>query len=281
MSETERALRRVVLVLDTATGAAGLIRAGGVLAARLRAELGGVFVHDPRLHHLADLPGTVEVLRGSGRVRDITPDALARELATQVQRIAGELAAHTAAPGVSGPVLAQVRSQAELAGQIEGADLLLVGKRAGGELVARGELGSMASRLARAAPCPVVLLEEQTPAMEGPVMALVEDLEGGIEIVALAERLTWAMRGALSVVIMGLSNGEASVLKSELNRRALARPLEAAFHVLAGPDLLPLADLVWRSGAGLLAVGARSALARRHGLGALVTTLRAAVVLVP
>lgn len=281
MGRTERELRRVLLVLDTATGGQGLVQAGTALAARLRAELGGVFVHDPRLQRLAALPGAAEVLRGSGLARDITPDALARELIAQVRRIADELAEHAGALGLSSePRLAQVRSEAELATQVEQADLLLVGKRAGGELVAQGELGTMALRLASAAACPVVLLEEQAP-MEGPVLALVEDLETGAWVVDMAERLARAVRGALSVALLGYSPGEAQLLRAELERRLAPHPLAGGFQELRSPDLLPVADLLWRQGASLVAVGARSALIQRLGLGGLATGLKASVVIVP
>lgn len=108
------------------------MQAAAALAARLGAELSGLFIGDPRLMRFAALPLAAEVLRSSGRERDITPDRVAQELVMRARRITRERVEVAGTRGVRyAPVAARAHWEAEVLERAEQVDLLLVGKRAG------------------------------------------------------------------------------------------------------------------------------------------------------
>ena len=75
-SGAEFGIRRIMVALDGSAHASGAPEAAAALAARLHAELEGVFVQDIDLARLAALPIGREIQFLTGRGRDFTADEL-------------------------------------------------------------------------------------------------------------------------------------------------------------------------------------------------------------
>src|SRR5690606_23011202 len=76
-------LRRIVIAIDSSIPAAAGLEAVAALAARLPAELEGVFVEDADLARLAELPVAREICFAGGVRRDFTADTLAAQYREQ------------------------------------------------------------------------------------------------------------------------------------------------------------------------------------------------------
>ena len=112
-------LRRIVVALDTGPRARAALEAAAQLAARMQAELVGLFVEDLELLHFAGLPFAREVGYPSATLRPLDVAAMQRALRAAAQDVQRTLAAVAARGPLSwsfrtarGAVRAELRAAA-------------------------------------------------------------------------------------------------------------------------------------------------------------------------
>ena len=87
--DTDFGVRRILVALDGSVHASGALEAATALAARLHAELEGIFVQDVDLARLAALPIGREIQFLTGQGRDFTADELDAQNREQEARARG------------------------------------------------------------------------------------------------------------------------------------------------------------------------------------------------
>ena len=85
------AIRRILVAMDTLSDNMAVLEAAAVLAARLEAELTGLFVEDADLLRAADLPVSLEVMLWTARERNPTETEMARALRALAARVRKDL----------------------------------------------------------------------------------------------------------------------------------------------------------------------------------------------
>jgi len=151
------AIRRILVALDSSPHSLAALQAAVDLAARMDAELLGLFVEDTALMRLAEVPYTREVLYFSVAGVPLTPASMESKLKAQSEQIRRALAAaaqHAHVAWSFRAVRGEVASEV-LAAATE-ADLLALG-RGGWSVGCRVRAGSTALEMA-ASTIPVLLL---------------------------------------------------------------------------------------------------------------------------
>lgn len=261
------------MALDASPASLAALDAAGRLAARLHAELLGLFVEDVNLLRLVELPLASHYSLSSGSDLRLDTPALEsqfRELAdrarTALEAVAARLALHASFRVARGSVTAELLSATR-----EG-DLLILG-RAGHSLV-RGEgLGGTARLAARSAPGPVLLLPPGAT-LVGPVVVLQDASVGSRSAVDAGVRLARVLGEELVAFATAASEREAVALAAECRRAAENAGVSARIRALVDGERLSTA--LARERVGVLVVGAESSLARDAKL---LEELRCAVLL--
>jgi nucleotide-binding universal stress UspA family protein len=91
--EREPAIRRILVALDASRHSLAALEAAAELAARLKAELAGLFVEDINLVRLAGLPFAREIRYPSATIQQLDSPRLEQELKVQATRMRRALAA--------------------------------------------------------------------------------------------------------------------------------------------------------------------------------------------
>lgn len=255
-------LKRVLVALDPAAECLAALETAARLAAQSEAELVGLFVEESELLEAAALPVT-RVIRGS----DFTLDRLDRSVMEQgLKAWAAQARAHLTAVAERWQVQASFRvARGDLAeallAEARRCDLLALGTV--GRVSQRNRIGTTAQRMARQAPCSVLVMRrDETPSL--PVVVLFEGNERalafgsalarmqgrGLEIVAVdADRLAtakaWLAEQDLSATVEEIATDDAERLSEQLASQAVgivvlerAGALGGAIdtdRVLAGP----------------------------------------------
>jgi nucleotide-binding universal stress UspA family protein len=188
MAEVAFSARRVLVGVDASAASLDALAAAASLAARLGAELAGLFVEDEDLLRLAALPfGDVVRTAGGGRERldPASTEAALRALAARareaVERIASARRVSCSFRVARGSVVREVLSAAEAA------DLVVLGAGGHGRS-ARGALGDTARAAAARARAPVLLLARGSR-LGGGVVAVDDGTPAGTRAVLAAQRL--------------------------------------------------------------------------------------------
>jgi nucleotide-binding universal stress UspA family protein len=206
-------IRRIIVGLDPRSPGRPALEAAAQLAARLRAELVGLFVEDIDLLHLAGLPFAREIGFPSATLRALDITSMERSL----RALAGEVERTLAAIAGRAPLTWSFRvARGTLMSELRAA-------AAEGDIVVTGAL-----RLSLPAPLSVLCSAATPPEQVVPAAAaLARSLAGEVEIVLLegdsaaAERWKQAARGLLATQGVGLRlRAEPAHARSGANAKA-------------------------------------------------------------
>lgn len=214
-------LRRVLVALDLSAHGAAALEAAAALAARLDAELQGLYIEDEELLRFAAHPAARVLREGAAAAQALTREALEAELALLAReaRRALEEAARRAGSRHAFAV-ARDRVAAALVRAAGEAGLLVLGRSGHAPRPAR-TLGSTARSVLADAPGAVLLLHAGER-VEGPVLAVDDGSPAAGRALALAQALA--------------APGEPAVLRTD----ALDAPRLAAEVQRRGAALLVL-----------------------------------------
>jgi len=203
-------IRRILVAMDASRQSEAALEAAVDLAARLQAELLGLFVEDINLLRLAQLPFTLEVGQSSGEWRRLDASRLEQSLRAQARLLARQLTEQAARRQVSGEFRV-VRGQVAPAvlAACHDADLLVLGRRGG---VAIGR--NVRLIIEGAAPVPVMLTGRRGAATG--VVVLFDGGEPAYRALAAAAQLAVPERDRLVVLLPAASGSAEAASLSEL-----------------------------------------------------------------
>jgi nucleotide-binding universal stress UspA family protein len=275
--KSEPDLRRILVALDSSRESLDALAAAARVAARLQAELSGLFVEDIDLINLAALPFAREIaLSGSGG-RKLSPESV--EKAWKSQAAAARHALENAAKQASLRWTFRVtrgRVEAEVVAASGDVDLVALGK-AIRPLTRRARLGSTARAVTAGAPAAVLLAGGPAPASHSSrVMVSYDGSACAKRALALAVRLAKNDGGELAVFLLPGAHAR-DVLQQEVVARTAEQGLTLSFRAVEPKDLASAFRL---EHGGLLVLGADCLPVDADGLAGLVEAANCPVMLI-
>jgi nucleotide-binding universal stress UspA family protein len=250
--------RRILVALDASRESQAALEAAARLAARLEAELLGLFVEDVDLLNLAALPFSREVPLLSRTSHILQPEQVERELKSRAAMARRALAEIAAAFHVDWSFrIARGRVETELVAAAKDADLVALGKgtRPLSGHVYLGSTGrAIAARTIRS-----VLFATMTSGSADAAVAAVysEDRRSG-EALALAARLTKHDGRPLAVFVLGDSPSALARLEAGAREELQSMGVSGSVQRVNGTGLAGLLRAVQTTSISLLVVGANA-----------------------
>jgi len=195
-------IKRILVGLDASAHSQAALEAAATLAARLNAELLGLFVQDLDLLQLAQLPFAREVGLTSAGARRLDPPSM--ELALKAQAEAARSAFESSARRHRVPASFRItrgRVLHELVAASAEVDLVALGTSGHMEIAGR-RVGSTVRGICAGARCSV-LIEQHTKRSGASVVLLYEDSTGADAALARAEQLAQSNDTELVIVLTG------------------------------------------------------------------------------
>ncbi len=264
--------RRVVLALDVAARDAQSIAAAVELAARLGAEVLGLFLEDPRLLRWADLPVARQVSPWGKELEEVRLEAQLQAMAAQA-RADLERAAQRLGVAWRVQVLRGEPEQALSEGQLQ-EDVWVIGTA--GRVMGLTVPTPSALRLVLPEAARWVLLQPRRVPFQHPMVVLHPQAHRLESVLDAALAWMESPSEPLTVLMLGLGDDLVSrVQEWQVRHRALIRPVH-----LKEITLEQLAEVFGQSGCDGLVVGADLPLLQGAGLERLLALSRAPVLLV-
>ena len=256
-SDAAFGVRRIVVALDGSAHASGAPETAAALAARLQAELEGVFVQDIDLARLAALPIGREIQFLTGRGRDFTADELDAHNLEQ-EACARRVIAAAAARERVGYAFRVARGQvdAEVLSAAGQADLLIVGIGSVGP-GGRARLGGTARAAAEHAPRSVMISKPGTRMIARPLV-FHDGSDGAKRALQAAIRIFGAGERGLAVLIDSADAGRAEALCRDIESELGTAGVKHRFLSSANPAPDRLCRLAAQAGADVLVIAADS-----------------------
>lgn len=272
-------IRRVVVLVDASRVSRAALEEAADLAARRQAELLGLFVEEEALLRSAGLPFAREIGPTSAALRPLDPRRVERRLraqARELDRLLAELAHRYAISGSLRVARGNVVNQA-LAHALPG-DLLVVG-RTGWSPVQRGRVGSTPRSLIREGPLAVMV--HGGAAGGHTTTALLDSLEAGPEVLAMAAQLAIRDEQALTVFLPPEEEGGADRLRHLAEDWLEDRGLQATYRTLPSASTEAVARAVRNESGRALVISRRSPFVAPDGGEGLIRAVAPPVVVVP
>jgi nucleotide-binding universal stress UspA family protein len=250
----EAAVRRILVALDASRTSIDALGAAAALAARLGAELAGLFVEDENLLRLAGLPVARQISVHGGAGRPVA--GIEGELRALAARAREAVAAAAAPHRISWSFrVARGQVAGEVVSAAGEADLLVVGW-AGHRVAGRRGPGETARAAAARAPAPVLIL---TRGLEvgRPLLVAWDGSPGAERALDFAARLEAAGLGTLTLLLAAPDRAASDRLREQARARLGRRDPPPARQAGLGQGGLLRAAAGARA---LLVLGAGSAL---------------------
>jgi nucleotide-binding universal stress UspA family protein len=275
MSGELEPIRRILLALDAATHGSAALEAASALAARLDAELAGLFVEDINLVRLAALPFAREIGLASGAARRLQNPDVERGLRAQAQRAQAALAAAAGRRQLRWSFrVTRGRLVTELAGAALATDLIAF------TLTAQAlSVGPTLEALRGGVACPLLLLPSGA-LPRPPVVAVYDGTPPARRALALAARLADLDDGEVTVLVAAPDEGTRQRLRAEAVARLAELDLHVRLRALAAGGPEGIAAAARAAGAGTVVLAADGAALDAAGVRRLLARLDCAALLV-
>jgi nucleotide-binding universal stress UspA family protein len=250
-------MRRILVALDALPHHRSVLEAAADLAARLQAELEGVFVEDVLLLRTAESPLAGEVSPFSATARRMNVRQVERQMRVQarrMQRLFERVLARSEVPGsfrVRRGVVVR-----ELVSEASGADVLILGRGSwsptGSERLSRVTRAVLAE-----APAPVLVLRRGTR-LEQPMAVLYDGSPLSEEALGTGASLARADDERLTVLVLGADGAQARRLQAQAAAQLGDAGLQVRYLLLEGVSLRKVLHVLQREPVGALILPARS-----------------------
>ena len=236
MSDPARifAIRRILVALDASPHSMVALEAAAELAARLQADLLGLFVEDTALLHLADSPYAREILYPAATEAPLNRANMESKLKAQSEQARKALAAAAERSQirwsfrtVRGEVTAEVLAAASEF------DLLAMGK-VGWSLGQQARMGSTARQLAMSA-IPVLLLPEHRLPSDARLLMRYDASPAARLSILAATQLAKPGAAELTVLLAAANRDRALVMQDEVNHLLRGKNI-AVRYLQVDPD---------------------------------------------
>jgi nucleotide-binding universal stress UspA family protein len=248
LAKPEKAINRILVAVDASPQSQAALQVAVDLAARVEAELVGIFVEDVNLLRIASLPTSREISFYTTTLREIDSPSIERQLRAQarlVQRLMARIAARANVRWsfrvVRGAVSAQL-----LAATME-ADLVIIGKSGW----TRGRrMGSTARVLVVQSTRPALVLQRRIR-FGLPVVVVYDGSVAGKKALAGADLV--ATRDSLvTILILAEDPEEVKELRREAHTFFMEREFTPQYHWVSRVEASDLIRIVKSEGCGVL-----------------------------
>ena len=256
MPPPEVTIRRIVVAMDNTATAGHALDAAIDLAARLQAELEGLFVEDETLMRVAELNlgRTFNML--SGRAQTFDAAAMSAMLRGEAARVREALAAQAARSRVSHTFRVVRGLMAhELITAAEAADLLVL-SLAGRQVGAGMRAAPAALAAIERARAPVLIVRPGTQ-LRGRAFVLYDSPDDGADLLSAAARLIAGADGSLVVLLVGTDDAAVAERRARAEADLARLGLAAGFRRVQTLALDDVCSLLGGADAGVLVVSAR------------------------
>jgi nucleotide-binding universal stress UspA family protein len=250
-------IRRILVALDASPESLAALEHAADLAARLQAELAGLFIEDEDLLNLARLPFAREVSRLTRAGRALDAEILEEELRAQAALSRRALKEMAEAMNLrwSFRVL-RGRVERELETAASETDLLALGRRPqriGGE-----RLGRTTARMVKELHCSVLLSGAKRAAPDAPVAILYTEASCADAALALAGQAAREEKRPLLVIISAKDQAEFEARRKRVQERLHGEAIKLQIRAAIGGDGAAR-HIVERAGPRLLVLGCDAA----------------------
>lgn len=278
MTERRILVSRILVALDSGTNVSTGLDVAAELAARLRAELQGLFVEDGDLLQVAALPFTTQVNLSTGGSQPLE----SADLELQMARLASAARRRMSAAAERGHVpwsfrIVRGRIAQEIAAAAETVDLVIV---EGGlhRAPAQARLGLSARTTIQNLRRPVLVLRAGRR-LTGPVAVVFDGTEIGEKALQLADMLT-PDNNALTILFPQTDPENRKALEARARELLGSAGNAAHFRTLRAASLAALCEAAHGQNSGLLVLGADSPLLPRSNVAEILDSLGCPVLLV-
>lgn len=262
---SEAEIRRILVALDAGPHSLAAMEAAANLAARMQAEVLGLFVEDINLLRLAALPFARELASLAGSERALDSASMEQSLRAQAERVRRQLATAAERTRVRWSFrVARGRVLTEVLAHAPGIDMLILGT-SGRSVRPMTNLGSTTREVISQASCSVMVLRHGA-AIDRPVVVVFDGSAVGHRALALAAQLAEQDHKNLVVLIPPTSDEQASALQRDGERMLEARNMTARYARLRDNTPHALVESVHREGGRTLVLDATSPVASAQAL---------------
>jgi nucleotide-binding universal stress UspA family protein len=244
-------IRRILLALDASPESLGALHAAAELAAKMEAELHGLFIEDTKLLELAGAPFAREILYATAQEAPLERSSMERKLKARAEEARAALARAARDASLEWS-FRSVRGQLleELLAMAEEMDLLALGRR-GWSLSAPARAGrEFLSVLTRTRPA--LLLSERGTLFSRPVLAGYDHSDAARRALDVAAGLAEAGSRCLVVLLFTKQAEVAENWKSEIRSLLATRALKLRFRRVVPGDATSLLRAIQSEHAGAL-----------------------------
>lgn len=272
MSQQERdpelEIRRILVALDASPQSRAALRTAAEVAARLQAELLGLFIEDVNLLRVAQLPLAREIDFLAVGSRRLDSRYVERQLKAQARQARQALARVADRSGVSWSfrVVRGAITQ-ELIAAAEEADLITLGRR-GWSRMTRRRLGSTARAVIMEANR-LTLIIESGVTLQVPALVIYDGSDLSHKALAAAAHVTRGRNATLVVILVGKGLPGAQQLQSKVSRWLEERGIQASYRWMERVTVQNLSQVIEQAGCGLLVLPAAGEWLREGKLGQL------------
>jgi nucleotide-binding universal stress UspA family protein len=250
--------RRILVALDASRESQAALEAAANLAARLEAELLGLFVEDVDLLNLAALPFSREMPLLSRTSRILQPEQIERDLKSRAAMARRALAEAAAAFHIDWSFrIARGRVETELLAAARGADLVAMGKGTK-PLSGHVYLGSAGRAVAARSVRSVLFATVTSGPADAAVAAVYSEVGRSDEALALAARLARHDGKPLVVFVRGSSPSALTRLEAGAFEQLQSMGISGSVRRVNGIGLAALLRAVQTASISLLVVGANA-----------------------
>jgi nucleotide-binding universal stress UspA family protein len=251
---THRIIHSIAVAIDCSPHSKASLEAAAEMAARLKAELIGIFVEDINLLHMAGLPFAEEVRLYSATTEKLDTEQLERMLRVQAQQ-ASELLQRTAEARMLRHTFRVLRGMVpeQLMLAAPEADMLVLG-RSGRSPSCRKGLGSTARTALHECKMNVMLMRPGVTAAEGPLLVLCDGSEASKRALRTALEIA-GPKSTLHLLVTDPAPEAIERCKQETVAMLKGRTIEAEYYHIPFADARQLASFIRMIDSGLVVIG--------------------------
>jgi nucleotide-binding universal stress UspA family protein len=250
MASEHTAIRRIMVALDASVSSLSALYNAVDLAARLGAELIGLYVEDINLLRLAQLPFAHEVHPFSSTLRRLDALDLERQFRDEASRVRQSVLSICRDRNV--PCRFQVFRgivAAELLAAAQQADLMVLGKL-GRSYSGTKRIGSITRMIVSRRSGMTLILQSDALLTSIPVIVLYDGSEQARKSLAIAAHLARLPQGRMIVFVVADSEQEARRIETQIIEYLQVYELDADFRMMVRDALSSIAHRIRREGGG-------------------------------